>query len=171
MREESVPKAGVYAVRQGPVVWENIHRYLEGKPLQEYHPQRSFLKLINLGDGRAVGQWKRFGFSGRWVMRLKHRIDNTFMEKFQIGSMTPESDTRRSSDRSMAILDDELSQQCRGCGCKLGSETLAAAFDPDSPIGFEDAAEITRTGDESWIASTDFFSFREGCRIQRSRTS
>ena len=75
---ESLPKAGVYAVRQGPVLWENIKRTLDRRPLQEYQPQRSFLKLINLGDGRAVGQWRRFAFSGQWAMRWKHRIDTRF---------------------------------------------------------------------------------------------
>ncbi len=80
--DEGLPKAGVYAVRQGPILWENLHRLLDGRQLQKYKPQRSFLKLMNLGDGRAIGQWKGFAFSGRWVMRLKDTIDSSFIDKY-----------------------------------------------------------------------------------------
>jgi selenide,water dikinase len=66
---EQLPKAGVYAVRQGPVLWQNIKNGLDGRPLHTYRPQRSFLKLINLGDGRAVGAWKGLAFTGRSMMR------------------------------------------------------------------------------------------------------
>ena len=38
--------------------WQNIRRLLADEPLVRYEPQQSFLKLINMGDGRAIGQWK-----------------------------------------------------------------------------------------------------------------
>src|SRR5712691_597081 len=52
------PKAGVYAVRQGPVLWDNLACFLRSAPLREYQPQTNFLKLLNLGDGRAVGEYR-----------------------------------------------------------------------------------------------------------------
>ncbi len=151
IRDLSVPKAGVYAVRQSPVLWDNLHRYLDGKPLQDYRPQRSFMKLINLGDGRAVGQWKRMAFSGHWVLQWKHHIDSRFMEMYRVdpgGSMG-------AGDSSEA---DELHQQCRGCGCKLGPDVLASALNIEEGTNYEDAAEIASTEHGSMIASTDFFS-------------
>ena len=76
-------KAGVYAVRQGPVLWENIQRMLTGEPLRRYTPQRGFLKLVNTGDGRAIGEWKGLSFEGAWCWWLKDYIDGRFMDKLQ----------------------------------------------------------------------------------------
>jgi len=76
-------KAGVYAVRQGPVLWENIQRMLTGEPLRRYTPQQGFLKLVNTGDGRAIGEWKGLSFEGAWCWWLKDYIDGRFMDKFQ----------------------------------------------------------------------------------------
>ena len=79
------PKAGVYAVRQGPVLTANLRAALAGQPLADYTPQSDFLTLLNLGDGTAVGAKKGLSFHGRWVMKLKDWIDRKFMERFQIG--------------------------------------------------------------------------------------
>ena len=80
----STPKAGVYAVRQGPVLAHNLRARLAGRDdLQGYEPQADFLTLLNLGDGRAVGAKWGFAFRGRWVLRLKDRIDRAFMTRFR----------------------------------------------------------------------------------------
>lgn len=61
----SPPKAGVYAVRSGPILAENLTRYLgianhsRTEGLVPYHPQDDFLKLLMCGDGTALGF--RFG--------------------------------------------------------------------------------------------------------------
>ena len=77
------PKAGVYAVRSGPVLTENLPNYLEHKPLKDYIPQDDFLKIIVCGDGTALGF--RFGIPihGKWVMQLKDAIDKMFMGLFK----------------------------------------------------------------------------------------
>jgi selenide,water dikinase len=76
-------KAGVYAVRQGPFITENIHALLAGTPLRPYNPQSDFLALMNLGGGIAVGTKWGISVEGRWVMTLKDRIDRQFMGRFQ----------------------------------------------------------------------------------------
>ena len=134
---ENLPKAGVYAVRQGPVLWDNLERSLDGQPLIDYRPQRSFLKLINKGDGTAIGQWKGLAFAGTWVLKLKDRIDSQFMEKYQPKPM----------------IDADQPMQCRGCGCKLGAGDLDSALVGHN-IELEDAAEIGQT---KLVVSTDFF--------------
>ena len=48
-------KAGVYAVRAGPIIADNIVAYLEEKPLSEYVPQKTFLSLLMTGDGSCIG--------------------------------------------------------------------------------------------------------------------
>lgn len=75
-------RAGVYAVRAAPVLDHNLRATIEGGPLREYRPQRHFLSLLTLGDGRAIGAKWGFSFEGRWVMRLKDRIDRGFMARY-----------------------------------------------------------------------------------------
>ena len=77
------PKAGVYAVRQGPILTRNLRAALDGRPLGTYVPQRDFLTLLNLGDGTALGAKWGLSFEGRWVMELKDRIDRRFMSRFR----------------------------------------------------------------------------------------
>ena len=63
-------KAGVYAVRSGPILAGNLIRRVRGQALRAYRPQRGFLSLLNFGDGTAAGAWRGIGFQGRWAMRL-----------------------------------------------------------------------------------------------------
>ena len=141
-----IPKAGVYAVRQGPILWENIQRQLNGRSLIPYVPQSSFLKLLNTGDGRAVGEWRGFSFEGRWAMQLKQRIDQRFMDKYQL-----------LPDRME--MPDEM--QCRGCGCKLGGDALETAIGGNESTR-DDATAIPLGANDSVrdevLVTTDFFS-------------
>lgn len=148
---EKLPKAGVYAVRQGPILWENIKATLTSEPLTTYEPQRSFLKLLNTGDGNAIGEWKGFSFGGSMAMMLKKRIDSRFMKMYRVQD---------------AVNDGTEPMQCKGCGCKLGGEVLEGAL--TSAMGssatalikreeLDDAAIINTSGGQI-VASTDFFS-------------
>ena len=80
----SPPKAGVYAVRSGPVLIENISRYLKEESLISFDPQDDFLKLFACGDGTAVGFRFGIAFRGPWVFQLKDTIDRMFMDLFQV---------------------------------------------------------------------------------------
>ena len=77
-----VPKAGVYAVRQGPVLAENLMRLLRDESPIEYKPQRRFLSLLSLGERRAVASWSNWAAEGAWVWKLKDRIDRAFMRRY-----------------------------------------------------------------------------------------
>jgi selenide,water dikinase len=77
-------KAGVYAVRQGPLLDHNLRARLTGGTLRPFRPQRDFLVLLNLGDGTALGtKWGRV-VAGAWVLWLKDRIDRRFVRRFQV---------------------------------------------------------------------------------------
>ncbi len=79
-----VPKAGVYAVRQGPVLLQNLRRSLLGDPALPFEAQRDFLTLLNLGDGTALGEKWGQAIQGAWVFELKDRLDRDFVAKFQV---------------------------------------------------------------------------------------
>ena len=85
----NIPKAGVYAVRAGPILFHNIISYLfhsndpmSKSKLQTYTPQSDFLKLINIGDGTALGFRFNMYFYGNWVWLLKDSIDRKFINLF-----------------------------------------------------------------------------------------
>lgn len=118
MEDSPTPKAGVYAVRQGMVLWENIQRSLAGKPLEEYRPQSNFLKLFNSGDGRAIGEYKGVSFHTAWAWKLKDAIDTKFMAKYRDYAITPMTP-------SPEVDDPTLRMRCAGCGGKVGGSVLS----------------------------------------------
>lgn len=150
MEQPSFSKSGVYAVRQGPILWQNLQLSLKKQPLQKFRPQHHFLKLINLGDGRAIAQRGSVTTTGRWAMRWKHRIDDRFISMYQ--------DT--SQKMALGTPDATMHEQCRGCGCKLDSESLSAGLhqmDPHSSQEFQDSVVIQERDGSQLMASTDFF--------------
>lgn len=83
MIDSPAPKSGVYAVRQGPVLAENLRRALRGEALVAYHPQPRALALISAGSRDAVASYGPFSIAGAWVWRWKDRIDRHFMQRYQ----------------------------------------------------------------------------------------
>lgn len=82
-RAPNLAKAGVYAVREAPVLDANLRAALQGRPFQRYRPQRSFLALLNTADGRALLRWGPFVGHSRAAFRLKDRIDRAFVRRYQ----------------------------------------------------------------------------------------
>ncbi|MGP9686127.1 FAD-dependent oxidoreductase [Halomonas sp. AOP25-F1-15] len=78
----ALPNAGVYAVRMGPLLAENLRRACHGEPLTNWQPPKRVLALIGTGDGRAIGSHGDVGISGRWVWKWKKRIDARFIARF-----------------------------------------------------------------------------------------
>lgn len=76
------PKAGVYAVRQGPVLADNLLRAASGAPLAAYLAQRGHLSLVSTGGRHAVAVWRGLSWEGDWVWRWKDAIDRRFMHRF-----------------------------------------------------------------------------------------
>jgi selenide,water dikinase len=79
----ATPKAGVYAVREAPILWRNLLATARGQPLTAYDPQRGFLSILNTCDGRALLRYKGLISWSRWAWRLKDRIDRGFMRRYQ----------------------------------------------------------------------------------------
>jgi NADH dehydrogenase FAD-containing subunit len=82
-RREALPKLGVFAVRQGPVLFHNLQAALEGEPLKPYKPQKRFLYILNLGDGTGLAVYGSLVWRGRLSFMLKHRIDEKFVSRYR----------------------------------------------------------------------------------------
>ncbi|WP_323004347.1 FAD-dependent oxidoreductase [Denitromonas sp.] len=80
------PKSGVFAVRAGPPLADNLRRAVNGEPLHAWQPQRRALYLISTGDRRAMAAWGPLSAEGAWVWRWKDRIDRAFMARFAAGT-------------------------------------------------------------------------------------
>lgn len=127
------PKAGVFAVRQGQPLYENLRRILQGQPLKPFKPQKQFLTLIGTGEGSAIASRGAFGFGpASFLWHWKDWIDRQFMDKFRNFpemSDTPQPPRNRVSGNPM---------RCAGCGAKVGSTILERVLnrisqDPKKP--------------------------------------
>lgn len=85
----ALPKAGVYAVRMGPVLSYNLHAALNRSSLRNYQPQRRFLSLLATADGRAIASRGCWTWSGRWAWYLKNDIDRRFIRRFSAADLFP----------------------------------------------------------------------------------
>jgi NADH dehydrogenase FAD-containing subunit len=77
----TLAKIGVYAIRQGPVLFHNLKATVEGTPLARFQPQRRFLWIMNLGDGTGVAVRRQLHWQGRAAFRLKDWIDRRFLRQ------------------------------------------------------------------------------------------
>lgn len=161
------PKAGVFAVRQGQPLFENLQRALRGESLKPFQPQKQFLTLIGTGDRSAVAARGRWAWQSRLMWRWKDRIDRQFMARFE--HLTP----MPMSDAAVPTEDErEPSMRCRGCGSKVGSTALTRALqqartvsnapeaNPAIAIGLDapdDAAVLDIPGDRLLVQTVDYF--------------
>lgn len=77
-----VPKSGVYAVRQGPILAGNLKRVVRGMAMLDYVPQRDSLALLSCGAKYAIASRGAWSAEGRWVWWWKDWIDRRWIAKF-----------------------------------------------------------------------------------------
>jgi len=148
------PKAGVFAVRQAPVLFANLRADLSGGALRAFQPQRSYLKLISTGRKSAVTDKWGISLSGPGIWRLKDRIDQAFMQPFRSAmAMQAPNKSAIAASGLDEVLEDHL-HQCGGCGAKVAQTPLLDALSATTSEPLDDAA-IVRTGDHVQVFSTD----------------
>jgi selenide,water dikinase len=76
------PKAGVFAVRQGKPLFENLQRFLLGKPLKPFVPQKQYLGLIGTGNKIAIASRGQMMWESPLLWYWKDWIDRQFMKQF-----------------------------------------------------------------------------------------
>jgi selenide,water dikinase len=93
------PKAGVFAVRQGPHLFRNLCRALQEQPLRPFHPQQQYLSLIGTGDGSAVASRGPWGWQSRLLWVWKDHIDRAFMAQFRhLSAIAPATQRQETLD-------------------------------------------------------------------------
>jgi selenide,water dikinase len=158
-----LPRAGIFPVRQGPVLAQNLRVALEGRGrMRSWRPQKEFLQLLSTGDGRAFALYRGRGAHGRLWWHLKNAIDARFIRKY-----------RRPDMKAVARPADAMGggmEPCGGCAAKLPPAVLEEALfaparaDPASAestlVGLasrDDAAVFTAGSDGRVVTTLDAF--------------
>lgn len=156
------PKAGVFAVRQAPVLFENLRAALSGGATRPYRPQRDYLKLISLGGCAALADKWGLPLQGRWLWRVKDRIDRKFMRMVQDLPTMPGPVLPRARAEGLAEM-LEAAPLCGGCGAKVGPGLLAGALSGldreragiGAELGIGDDAAVLAFGGARQVIATD----------------
>ena len=157
-----VPKAGVFAVRQAPILFKNICAELLKRPLKKFSPQKNYLKLISLGEKNAISDYWGASFSGPKIWKIKDKIDKAFMKKFSDFPAMIINSTIRKIDPAIADKSGKEQLLCGGCGAKVGSESLNAVLKNISKAnqkgilaGIGDDAAVIEVKSSTQIITTD----------------
>ena len=143
------PKAGVWAVRAGAALAENLRRAAKRRALRAWKPQRDALAILGLGHGRAVAWRNGIAVQGRKIWWLKDRIDRRWMRMYTEMRMP---------------ADPDAPMRCGGCGAKVSAEVLAGALatlppaeHPDLLTTLDDAAVLNPPPGKLLVQSVDHF--------------
>jgi selenide, water dikinase len=143
------PKAGVWAVRAGAPLADNLRRAATGRALRPWKPQFDALVILGLGHGRAVAWRNGIAVQGRKVWWLKDRIDRRWMRMYTEMQM---------------VGDPDAPMRCGGCGAKVSAEVLAGALatlsrtgNPDLLTTLDDAAVLKPPLGKLLVQSVDHF--------------
>jgi selenide,water dikinase len=156
------PKAGVYAVRQAPILYNNLRAALTEKgQMRPYRPQRDYLKLVSLGRRSALAEKFGTAVRGPLLWLWKDRIDRKFMAMLDdLPKMPVPSLPKEMAAGAVEALGDK--PMCGGCGAKVGRGALRNALaslpattrKDITPLPGDDAALLT-TGGAQQVITTD----------------
>lgn len=167
------PKAGVFAVRQGPPLADNLRRALVGQAPQPFVPQSRYLSIVGTGDGDAVATRGSWAVQGKWVWRWKDHIDRKWMRMYReppskpmvMNAATPPDPALADAEARRLLAD--IGMRCGGCGAKVGAGVLTRVLARLGPspganvtIGLDapdDAAMIEVPAGQALVQSVDFF--------------
>ncbi|WP_375279680.1 selenide, water dikinase SelD [Pseudooctadecabacter sp.] len=157
------PKAGVFAVREAPYLYDNLRARLSDRPLQAFRPQKDYLKLISLGGKIALAEKLGTARRGKLLWRWKDQIDRKFMTQFDdLPQMETDLPLRTATGVAEALGNAPL---CGGCGAKVGRGALQSALGQlpattrtdVTTLPGDDAALLT-VGGQRQVLTTDHLS-------------
>ena len=173
MIDRPLEKAGVFAVRMGRPLAENLRRTVTGETLLTYRPQRHWLALISTGDRHAVASRGPLYARGDLLWRWKDWIDRRFMRKFtELQPMAapapaPAAEAVPLAAEEQAQAISAIAMRCGGCGAKVGASVLSRALARVRPIerddvliglhAPDDAAVVRVPPGKAMVHTVDFF--------------
>ncbi|MDD5029419.1 MAG: FAD-dependent oxidoreductase [Rhodoferax sp.] len=80
--DRAIARSGVYAVRAGVPLANNLRAVLAGAAPVAHQPPKQTLNLLSCGKRYAIGIWGCLSFEGQWVWWLKDRIDRGFIRRY-----------------------------------------------------------------------------------------
>ncbi|ACB53689.1 unknown [Crocosphaera subtropica ATCC 51142] len=178
MQNYSRPKAGVFAVRQGQPLFDNLQSIILGNKLQSYHPQKFYLSLIGTGNKKAIASWGSLGLEASWLWTWKDHIDRKFMDRFKDFSVMESQETKNlwktlknelfsNNNQPKKQLKNNKFMPCNGCASKVGSSLLDRTLkrldinqNPEILVGLaspDDGAIINISEQELLVETIDYF--------------
>ena len=172
MIDRPLEKAGVFAVRMGRPLTENLRRKILRQPLLHYRPQQRWLALISTGDRHAIASRGAFYARGDLVWRWKDWIDRRFMRKFtELAPLAMGGDKPGAAipldEREKTQAISAVAMRCGGCGAKVGATVLSRALASVRPIerddvliglhAPDDAAVVRVPPGKAIVQTVDFF--------------
>ena len=165
------PKSGVFAVRQGKPLSENLRCALLNQPLKPFKPQKASLALISTGDQSAIATWAGWHFEGSGLWRWKDWIDRRFTAKFNclpdmLAAAKVAVDHRLGDQHSLAAA-SASAMRCGGCGAKISGGVLQRTITNLNPVScddiliglhaIDDAAVLAIPPDKVLVQTVDYF--------------
>ena len=171
------PKAGVFAVRQGPPLLRNLRRAVLNRRPVPFVPQRDFLSIVSTGDCYAVWSRGSAAAEGARVWRVKDWIDRKWLRMYKELPRMAEPEVRAGAVAradgadTLAVL-AKAPMRCGGCGSKVGSTVLSAVMArlrregmlfsrPEVLVGLDspDDAAVVSSPPPGWatVHTVDFF--------------
>ena len=151
------PKAGVFAVRAGPPLADNLRNAALGRTLRRWRPQKRYLSLISTGDRYAVAARGRFAAEGAWLWRLKDWIDRRWMRKYiELPEMAAEAAPAVAeglADADALAALSALAMRCGGCGAKVGATVLSRVMGELQPLARPDVLIGLDSPDDAAVLS------------------
>lgn len=82
------PRAGVLAVREGPVLVANLFAAAAGSKLRAFSARSTYLSILDTSDGRGFLRFGPLFASGRWALAFKTAIDRRFVRRYRIAPLS-----------------------------------------------------------------------------------
>ncbi len=131
-------KSGVYAVKSSYFLEKNIRNIIQNKPLIDYKPQKHYLSLIGLSNGKALAYKYNIHIISKIAFKIKKLIDINFMKKFKIYD---------NNQLNISVMD------CKGCAAKVDINALKKSLPKNIINRSEDASLISST--KKYVKSVD----------------
>ena len=142
------PKAGVFAVRAAPILYENLRGVLTEGKLRSFRPQKSYLKLISLGGKSAMAEKYGLAPAAPLLWQWKDRIDRAFMDK--LDELPVMKVPALPSVVAKGVQEDaQVIPLCGGCGAKVGGGVLSQVISAGQ--GTSQADVVAGPGDDAAI--------------------